>query len=1327
MKKRILIILLTLILVSTLVSAGTFNDVLSSLFGTSQQTQQNQTSSLTQSSEIQQAPQALTWVEYVPTGTYPIEPGFGIWTSKTIYDPVQRATILYASDSGATYSNSFWAYDSTTHTWQKKTTTGSTGSGACPSPPNHPGDRHPYEQMDYDPIRGRMYLYGGVCSGTGLSDTWYYQSSGNSWTQVIPSVNPGNMVEGALAFDSSSDLIVLYGGFNPSTANTITQVWHYSPATNTWQNIAATIGDIYKNNMVYDSINRKVVLFGGSQSYSGAAVNDIWLYDTPTRTWTNPNPSTKPTGLKFPPIAFDTKRGYVFYYAGQGNLWTYSVATNTWTNLNVPGGPPLSGDQGDGYTLSYDAYTDKLIATSRFGCCSREAWELDLISLPSPISSCGNGLVEGSEVCDDANTNNTDGCSSTCALESGWSCAGQPSRCMFGVPYPPSQVITNISWDFANILRAAQGSDLWPTTWSDDDNLYTDWGDGGGFGGDDTLGRVSFGVGKVQGTGSSWQGFNVWGGLNPISNQTPTTGKGNGGIISINSVLYVFVEEEGVWTRSKLWTSADHGLNWIDRGWVLEWPNAAFGVPGLIQFGKDYNGSRDNYVYGYSERGMGFTPPGLGLFRVPKDQLANKASYEFFSGLDVNSNPTWSINVNQRQPVFSDPSGVNWGVNAMYNPVLGRYIMAVAHTSTGDWGIFEAPQPWGPWSTVAYYSDWIDSTFKFTFVFPQKWMSPDSKTMYMIFSGTGIYDSFNVIKATLGTSSVTDTTPPNRINLNPQGTSFSTNTTQVSISLNTDEIATCRFSASPNIPYSSMILSFSQVNSTIHSTTILSLSPGDNKTFYVKCIDQLGNANTNDVQIYFNILLPDTTPPTITQVTSSGDPTKVNIVFSESVDQTSATTISNYVINNGIIISGASLAADLKTLTLTTSSHTQGPTYTLTVSNIRDRAPTPNIIVPNTQASYTFTPQLIISNLVVASGKAYQIVNNGLVTGALLYIDRTYTYTIIPPSIQGSTYIMTANDDKALVNPSFLSFDSNQGVSIYVAHDNRNPLPTWLSSSFTSVGNNLFSTDATLGLFVKNFSAGTITLGGNEDTGGNSMYTVIIVPLSGAAPVNDTTPPSQPTGLSATPVSSSQINLAWTASTDNVGVVGYKIYRNNLQITTSSTNSYQDTGLTQNTTYTYKVSAYDGAGLNSQNSTSVSATTFSQAAGGNTTCGSSVTSAALTITESVTPRPNLLSQYTDPKLGACVTRVTDNVLLNVYNPVIEYSQLQAWNSDQSKILLTSGHILYANNYSVYSITPSISAPRWSHTDPNIIYSTSGNSFEKYNIATNTFTCEPTMF
>ena len=88
-------------------------------------------------------------------------------------------------------------------------------------------------------------------------------------------------------------------------------------------------------------------------------------------------------------------------------------------------------------------------------------------------------------------------------------------------------------------------------------------------------------------------------------------------------------------------------------------------------------------------------------------------------------------------------------------------------------------------------------------------------------------------------------------------------------------------------------------------------------------------------------------------------------------------------------------------------------------------------------------------------------------------------------------------------------------------------------------------------------------------------------------PILDLTAPSTPTPTSfqATTISTSQINLSWNASSDNIGVTGYRIYRDGTQIATTSNTTYQDTGLSSSTTYSYTVSAYDAAGNESSQST----------------------------------------------------------------------------------------------------------------------------------------------
>lgn len=89
----------------------------------------------------------------------------------------------------------------------------------------------------------------------------------------------------------------------------------------------------------------------------------------------------------------------------------------------------------------------------------------------------------------------------------------------------------------------------------------------------------------------------------------------------------------------------------------------------------------------------------------------------------------------------------------------------------------------------------------------------------------------------------------------------------------------------------------------------------------------------------------------------------------------------------------------------------------------------------------------------------------------------------------------------------------------------------------------------------------------------------------------DTEPPTTPVLISAVPVAPTQINVDWGASTDNVFLAGYRLFRDGLQIATTTLTSFNDTGLTPSTTYVYSVDAFDTFENFSSSSLSVATTT----------------------------------------------------------------------------------------------------------------------------------------
>jgi fibronectin type 3 domain-containing protein len=96
---------------------------------------------------------------------------------------------------------------------------------------------------------------------------------------------------------------------------------------------------------------------------------------------------------------------------------------------------------------------------------------------------------------------------------------------------------------------------------------------------------------------------------------------------------------------------------------------------------------------------------------------------------------------------------------------------------------------------------------------------------------------------------------------------------------------------------------------------------------------------------------------------------------------------------------------------------------------------------------------------------------------------------------------------------------------------------------------------------------------------------------SATANAADSSPPTVPTGLQATATGPNRVSLSWTASTDDVGVSGYTVFRNGTAIASTATTTFQDTSPLSETTYSYTILARDAAGNSSAQSTAVAVTT----------------------------------------------------------------------------------------------------------------------------------------
>jgi hypothetical protein len=334
-------------------------------------------------------------------------------------------------------------------------------------------------------------------------------------------------------------------------------------------------------------------------------------------------------------------------------------------------------------------------------------------------------------------------------------------------PYPQSTFIKGMTWDYSSRQRLAYGSDLWVTTYDSDGNLYTSWGDGGGFGTgtNPNLDKVPTGMARITGNPpltepptSGATAFNIWGGAGTNNGDsgapqpydpvyTDTNGKtvvidtgldGSGGgspkpenLISVqdslgNDVLVFDMNAppgSDAYPGNELLYSVNHGATWTEIANSKNFP-----LPGLVYFGAGNTGLPSavaGFVYGFvSAGGTGnAADDNQELIRMPVGDFsaANIASLgshagdvQYFGGLN-GSTPIWTT-ASGAVTVISDVRIESLEVS--YDSSIQRYLAFYSQnrpvngddTMIGSLTVLESANLWGPWSTAAEYNNWGGST-----------------------------------------------------------------------------------------------------------------------------------------------------------------------------------------------------------------------------------------------------------------------------------------------------------------------------------------------------------------------------------------------------------------------------------------------------------------------------------------------------------------------------------------------------------------------------------------------------------------------------------------
>jgi hypothetical protein len=280
-------------------------------------------------------------------------------------------------------------------------------------------------------------------------------------------------------------------------------------------------------------------------------------------------------------------------------------------------------------------------------------------------------------------------------------------------------------------------------TWLADGRLLGAWGDGKLV----CPAKASYGVAEIGSSLPGTEMTRVFCGPGPLNLGKMMT------LIAAPDALYARVNLQDGSAGYPIWKSADGGSTWTTPASPLP-----FFLDTFLQYGRGNAGAPGDYVYGLEP-----WETEIRLVRVRADSVQSNDAYEYFSGTPYA--PAWHFGQKGSKPIFVDLAGTIRPI-ITYDPGLRRYLLTVAHAKrdttavANKVGIFEAPNPWGPWRTVSYVDNFLGMTGGsfFGVNFPVKWQADGGATLWATFScwdnsaahACGPYhDRFNLIRATL--------------------------------------------------------------------------------------------------------------------------------------------------------------------------------------------------------------------------------------------------------------------------------------------------------------------------------------------------------------------------------------------------------------------------------------------------------------------------------------------------------------------------------------------------------------------------------------------------
>jgi hypothetical protein len=270
------------------------------------------------------------------------------WSYGMTYDSGNNVCIVFGGQDGQQEFDDTWVYNFNENEW--------TNMNPVLSPPSRFAHR-----MVYNCVDSIVVLFGGVSAyerGFVYNDTWTYNFTINQWIEMSPTQSPPARAYLGMDYNESENVVVLFGGYNYLTYQWFSDTWIYNFSENTWTNMNPSPNPGYRNNlgMTYDKTNDVIILFGGW--YSTSMLGDTWIYNLNTNEWTDMNPVSAPPPIYQHGMTYDIINSKAVVFGGffhdtmtySNSTWVYDLSTNNWENPQPATYPPARGK----HRLVYD-------------------------------------------------------------------------------------------------------------------------------------------------------------------------------------------------------------------------------------------------------------------------------------------------------------------------------------------------------------------------------------------------------------------------------------------------------------------------------------------------------------------------------------------------------------------------------------------------------------------------------------------------------------------------------------------------------------------------------------------------------------------------------------------------------------------------------------------------------------------------------------------------------------------------------------------------------------------------------------------------------------